>query len=604
VYKEILLPAHAPPEYANRSTLWNAVEKSERAKNAQLAREVRLALPNEFFHAQNTNMVCEYVHKNFVSHGMCADICIHDKNDDNIHAHVLLTMRPLEQDGSWGAKSRMEYILDDYGERIKLPSGRYKTKKINTTDWDNRANAEVWRKDWAEIVNRYLENNGHENRVDHRSFERQKIEQIPTIHLGVVAHGLEKRGIATERGNINRSIKAANDKIKAKNAKIQSLNNEIRAIENPPKPQLLIDLENSIKAKESPGYAHWIKIFNLKQAASTLLFIQENGYSDMDSLLSAHQKSKTDVTDIEKQIREISAELKALTVQKEQAEIYRNTLEVYKKYTAPGVLLHFKNQYYKKHTAEIESHKKAKAYIFGDLKLKKFPSLKKLSGDISALSSKEKALRRDLSTAQKKRSSLNIMSRNVRMLLGYKELESQGLNPVAITSAPQTVPVYKATYAESEKAGESAAYFQSLCLNKECAVAIEQAITKSKNNDTDTAVNEVISLYGIERVEWVLAATVGVETSEALSEHKKRASDKKLPAEPIGYYIKAPADLLDKFIQRFKIIAWAKSENNISDKSLSMKERLEVGMLRSKEREQYTPSSKQQRPRRDSGIEM
>jgi hypothetical protein len=473
VYKEILLPAHAPPEYANRTTLWNAVEKSERAKNAQLAREVRLALPNEFSYAQNINMVRDYVHKNFVSRGMCADICIHDKKDDNNHAHILLTMRPIEQDGSWGAKSRMEYIRDDYGERIKLPSGRYKTKKISTTDWDDRANAEAWRKDWADIVNRYLENVGHENRLDHRSFERQKIELIPTIHLGVVAHGLEKRGIATERGDINRSIKAANDKIKAKNVKIQSLNNEISSIENPgcmgeqnanrptspPKPKLLIDLENSIKAKESPGYAHWIKIFNLQQAAHTLLYIQKHGYTDMDSLQLAHKKIETDHANIQKQIRAISDKVKSLKALKGQVEVYRNTRDIYNKYSAPGQLSYFKNDYYKRHETEIESQKKAKAYIYGELKLKEFPSLKSLSGEIAALNVQEKSLHHDLKTTQQKLSSLSTAEHNIRMLLGYKKLESDGYTPSTPTDGLRFIKPYESSFDEAHKKGETEAYF-------------------------------------------------------------------------------------------------------------------------------------------------
>jgi len=158
---------------------------------------VRLALPKDFTLEQNINLVHQYVNENFVSRGMVADIAIHDKGDGNPHAHVLLTMRPFERDGTFGAKSRMEYILDDNGERIKLPSGRYKTKKITTTDWDDRGNAEIWRKNWADTLNKYLKYYDHEQRVDHRSYERQGLEILPTIHLGAVAHALEQKGIRT-----------------------------------------------------------------------------------------------------------------------------------------------------------------------------------------------------------------------------------------------------------------------------------------------------------------------------------------------------------------------------------------------------------------------
>ena len=98
-HTEILLPAHAPPEFADRSTLWNAVEKIEKAKNSQLAREIELAIPKELSEKEQLALVREYVKQNFVSAGMCADIAIHDKKDGNPHAHILLTMRPIEQDG-------------------------------------------------------------------------------------------------------------------------------------------------------------------------------------------------------------------------------------------------------------------------------------------------------------------------------------------------------------------------------------------------------------------------------------------------------------------------------------------------------------------------
>jgi len=131
---QILLPDHAPVEYKDRTTLWNAVEKIESNSNAQLAREIELSLPVELSIEQNISLSREYAQKHFVQQGMCADICIHDKSDGNPHAHIMLTIRPIEQNGSWGAKSRKEYILDDNGERIKLPSGEWKSHKVYTVD--------------------------------------------------------------------------------------------------------------------------------------------------------------------------------------------------------------------------------------------------------------------------------------------------------------------------------------------------------------------------------------------------------------------------------------------------------------------------------------
>ena len=156
---------------------------------------------------------------------MCADIALHDKNDGNPHAHILLTMRPLNEDTTWGAKSKKEYILDENGEKVKLKNGNYKTRKINTTDWNEQDKAEHWRKAWADITNKYLEENSIQEKVDHRSYERQGIEQIPTIHLGVSATQMEKKGITTDRGNINREIKHQNKILKEIARRIKTLLN-------------------------------------------------------------------------------------------------------------------------------------------------------------------------------------------------------------------------------------------------------------------------------------------------------------------------------------------------------------------------------------------
>ena len=213
IHTEIMLPNNAPNEYKNRAILWNAVEKIEKNKNAQLSREIQLALPRELSENENRTLVRMYVQKNFVDKGMCADIAIHDKNDGNPHAHIMLTMRPFNPDKSWGAKSKKEYILDEFGEKIRLKSGEFKSRKVFANDWNDQTKAEEWRENWAKSVNFVLERNGIDEQVDHRSFERQGVEQVPTIHLGAAAHQLEKRGIKTERGNINRHIAYINQQI-------------------------------------------------------------------------------------------------------------------------------------------------------------------------------------------------------------------------------------------------------------------------------------------------------------------------------------------------------------------------------------------------------
>ena len=210
VHSEILLPAHTPPAFSDRSILWNSVELSEKSNNAQLAREVEIALPVELSREEQTRLVREYCSSQFVSKGMIADFNLHDTGGGNPHAHILLTMRPLDEKGAWLPKSKKEYVLDENGEKIRLPSGRYKTRKVDLVDWNNRENAEVWRRAWADLANEFLAQNNRPERIDHRSYERQGIEQIPTVHVGVSATQMEKKGIVTERGELNRNIKAAN----------------------------------------------------------------------------------------------------------------------------------------------------------------------------------------------------------------------------------------------------------------------------------------------------------------------------------------------------------------------------------------------------------
>lgn len=243
MHTEILLPDHAPAEYADRAILWNTVEKIEKSKNSQLARVIEFALPVELTGKQNISLVREYVNHHFVSAGMCADICIHDTGGGNPHAHIMLTMRPFTEEKAWGAKQKKDYILDPRGNKIYDPKKRsYKCKSIPATDWNEQTKAEEWRQGWAEICNRFLEQTDHAERIDHRSYERQGIEQIPTVHLGVAAFQMERRGIRTERGNINREIEVSNQKLRQLKARISKLQNwmkeEMENAEPPPLPIL------------------------------------------------------------------------------------------------------------------------------------------------------------------------------------------------------------------------------------------------------------------------------------------------------------------------------------------------------------------------------
>lgn len=210
VYSEIMLCENAPKEYQDRSTLWNEVEKIEKGSKARLAREYEVALPVEMTREEQINLVRNFVKDNFVDRGMCADFAIHDKEDGNPHAHIMLTTRPIEKDGSWGTKQKKEYILDKNGNKqYDKKKKTYKCKTVKVNDWDSVEFLERNRESWAKKVNAELEKKNLPQRVDHRSLKEQGIERVPTIHEGG-ARKLENRGIETDRGNINREIRTAN----------------------------------------------------------------------------------------------------------------------------------------------------------------------------------------------------------------------------------------------------------------------------------------------------------------------------------------------------------------------------------------------------------
>ena len=223
VHSEITLPPNAPKEYADRAALWNAVELSEKGQKSQLARMLKASLPNEWSYELAEEVVRDYVQRNFVDKGMCADWAIHDSENDkgqrNLHIHVLLTMRPLTENGEWGAKQKKIYDLDENGEKIPVidkKTGQQKVDKRNrkqwkchtadSTDWNSKENAKMWRKDLADTINATNEQLGIAVHWEHRSFKEQGIDREPTIHIGAVANALERKGIQTERGNINREI--------------------------------------------------------------------------------------------------------------------------------------------------------------------------------------------------------------------------------------------------------------------------------------------------------------------------------------------------------------------------------------------------------------
>ena len=191
VHSEIILPENAPPEFMDAQTLWNTVEASEKRKDAQLAREIIVALPKELNSDEQVEVLRAYLQENFVKIGICTDFSVHDKGNGNPHAHIMLTTRNVTPDG-FGKKN---------------------------TDWNKKELLLEWRKAWANINNEMFERKGLAERIDHRSYKEQGVDRLPYIHLGYEAAALEKKGIRTRRGDYNREIQRHNEGLAAKEAR-------------------------------------------------------------------------------------------------------------------------------------------------------------------------------------------------------------------------------------------------------------------------------------------------------------------------------------------------------------------------------------------------
>lgn len=396
-HTEILLPQNAPQEFSGRGTLWNSVEKIEKSKNSQLAREIEVALPKELDREKQIELVREYVKENFVKVGMCADIALHDKNDGNPHAHILLTMRPLNEDTTWGAKSKKEYILDENGEKVKLKNGNFKTRKINTVDWNEQDKAEHWRKAWADITNKYLEENSIQEKVDHRSYQRQGIEEIPTIHLGVSASQMEKKGIATDRGNINREIRKQNRLLQEIKLRIKALMRWIRGIGKeekaetdklkstlPPKENLLSVFENLIR-KNADNHNT-----DLEKYIESYQFLKEKNIISLselkESIVTLRDKNYKTTRAIKDTEKKIDGKVQLI----DQAEKYLKYKDIYKAYTKLKKIK--QEDFYNEHTAELILFESARKHLKEHLGESKTLNISKWKSELTTLKKDKKSL--------------------------------------------------------------------------------------------------------------------------------------------------------------------------------------------------------------------
>ena len=275
VWQDVFLPEFAPAEWKDRGLLWNAVEKNEKTKDSRLAREFVPALPIELTPAQWQELLTDFIQNNFVAEGMCADVAIHDPHSPghNPHAHIMLTVRPLDEQGNWQYKTEKEYLCVRNGEergftaaefkaaqadgwekqypykvgrkKVYMPSSEAdkhgyerankhpKSTKFGRQNpiaerWNSEEQLVEWRKAWADVTNWYLERYGHDERIDHRSHADRGLTEQPTIHEGVVARALEKKGVISDRCEINRQIKADNALLRELKATVKKLMHAVK----------------------------------------------------------------------------------------------------------------------------------------------------------------------------------------------------------------------------------------------------------------------------------------------------------------------------------------------------------------------------------------
>ncbi len=351
VHTEILLPENAPPEYADRNTLWNAVEAVESQWNSQLARRFIMALPRELSREEQIRLMREYCQAQFVSKGMIADFAIHDKGDGNPHAHILLTLRPMDEHGKWLPKCHKEYVLDEHGQRIKMKNGEWKSRRVNTVDWNEQKYGEIWRHEWEAMQNRYLEAAGRPERVDLRSFERQDNPHAPQVHLGPSASAMERRGVQTNLGNLNREIISANRLFDSIRRVIRDLKNWLTEISEKmkeqsvqePEEQNLAEVLSAYMTLRHDGRSDWSRagqtkaqVNDLKKMSAAIIFLQSHDITTVQKLGVHLDEARATAGGLRNQIRSNDRRISTIDAIIEAAAVVRGLKPLHDQYMKIG----------------------------------------------------------------------------------------------------------------------------------------------------------------------------------------------------------------------------------------------------------------------------
>ena len=430
VWQEVFLPEYAPQEWQDREKLWNAVEEVETAKDSRLAREFVVALPIELSREQQIELLQDFIREQFVSDGMCADAAIHDTDGHNPHAHILLTVRPLDEQGKWQYKTEKEYLCMRNGEERGFTAAEFKSaqndgwekqypykvgkKKVYMTPsaaeaqeliradkhpkstpygrqnpiserWNSEEQLVSWRVAWADVTNRYLESAGREERIDHRSNAARGLDEIPTIHEGVTAQALERKGIVSDRCELNRQIRADNALLRELKAEIKKL--------------------AALVARTVPAIAEGLE----KLRSRVLIFCYQlshirNGKSHIQKSLAVWKPELERYTGLVQQIKEKSKERITLVAEKKALPIYH-----VKRHKALAVRI-------AELTEDLEELRSEKALLFQKLEYAEDAGAEEFRKDIATMEAGLKKLE-----AQEQRYSAELD----KALAEYAELKAQ-----------------------------------------------------------------------------------------------------------------------------------------------------------------------------------
>lgn len=458
VWQKVFLPEFAPSEWKEREQLWNAVEENEKTKDSCLAREFVVALPIELSKIQWEKLLSDFISDTFVGDGMCADVAIHDPHPPghNPHAHILLTVRPLDEKGNWQYKTQKEYLCVKDGEERGFTATEFKRTQANgwekqyqykvgkkkvymvpsaaqaqgyervskypkstkfgrqnpiTERWSSDEQLVLWRAAWADVANRYLECTGHEERIDHRSHAERGLLEQPTVHEGVVARAMEKKGIISDRCELNRQIKADN-------ALLRELRGQVK--------KLAMAVKNTI-----PALAEAME--NLRK--NMLLFCYQLGYlrkgkERLNTSLNTLRPALTQYNQLAKDIRDKTKERRSLLSEKKSlaaVHVFRH-----RELAAKIVAL----------TEDLEELRSEKNLLLASLAYSEEDATDKFPKDIAAM---EQNLKRLEKQEQKYSAELDAA---LNEYAGLRE-QSQGFDPVQLYEARQAICPTKEQEAEN-----------------------------------------------------------------------------------------------------------------------------------------------------------